>query len=279
MYNVMIAETDQIARTRTLAAKIRRQVLAMTRCKGGHVGSCFSCVDILATLYDSVLKVDSRTPDWPERDRFILSKGHACAALYALLAEKGFFPATWLDSFYEDESWLPSHATRTVPGVEVSTGSLGHGLAIGAGMALAAKQDHAPSRVFVLLSDGECDEGSTWEAAMFAPFHRLDNLVAIVDYNKIQSLGRTREVLDLEPFADKWSAFGWAVREIDGHNFELLHHTFAEIPFQAGTPTCVVAHTVKGKGVSFMEDTVLWHYRQPCGAEYELAIEELSRTE
>ena len=229
-----------------------------------HVGSCLSIADILAVLYGGVLRVDAGRPNWPERDRFVLSKGHAAAALYAVLAECGFFPKEWLDTYCQDGSRLAGHVTsHGVPGVEVSTGSLGHGLSIACGMALAAKRDKRPFRVFALLSDGECDEGSIWEAALFAPHHRLDNLVAIVDYNKIQSFGTVKEVLDLHPLADKWRAFRWAVREIDGHDYAEIQAALAAIPFEPGKPSAVIAHTVKGKGVSFMENQLAWHYKSP----------------
>jgi len=262
---------------KVLAARIRRYVLNMThRGRASHVGTSLSMADLLAVLYGGVLRVDPALPNWPERDRFILSKGHGCAALYAVLAERGFFPFEWLDTFYQNGSRLVGHATHTyVPGVEVSTGSLGHGLSIACGMALAAKRDGKPYRVFALLSDGECDEGSTWEPILFASHHRLDNLIAIVDYNKIQSLGRVEEVINLEPFADKWRSFGWAVREIDGHDILEIEDALTHVPFEAGRPSCVIAHTVKGKGVSFMEDKLLWHYRSPQGEEYEAALAEL----
>jgi transketolase len=193
-----------------------------------------------------------------------------------VLAERGFFPVSWLDTFYQNGSRLAGHATHThVPGVEISTGSLGHGLSIACGMALAAKRDNKSYRIFALLSDGECDEGSTWEPVLFAPHHRLDNLIAIIDYNKIQSLGTVKEVMDLEPLADKWRSFGWAVREIDGHNITEIDQILSGIPFELGRPSCVIAHTVKGKGVSFMENTLLWHYRSPQGEEFEAALAEL----
>jgi transketolase len=232
--------------------------------------------ELLAVLYGQILRVDPNDPENPNRDRFILSKGHGAAALYAVLAERGFFPKDWLSTFYLNQSRLAGHATHhQVPGVEVSTGSLGHGLAIGTGMALAAKRDSNPYRVVVLLSDGECDEGSTWEPILFAPHHRLDNLIAIVDYNKIQSLGTVKEVLDLEPLADKWRAFNWAVREIDGHNVNEIAECLSAAPLEKDRPTCVIAHTVKGKGVSFMEDRLLWHYRSPQGEEFDAAMAEL----
>src|SRR5271154_1686649 len=194
----------------TLSAnQIRRRVLKMVhRAKSSHVGSVFSTVDILAVLYGAVLRIDPARPDWSDRDRFVLSKGHACAGLYAALAERGFFPESWLDEFFANGGRLAGHATHWgAPGVEVSTGSLGHGLSLACGMAVAGKRDNLSYRVFAMLSDGECDEGSTWEAALFAPHHRLDNLVAIIDYNKIQSFGRVEEVLNLEPLAKKWESF------------------------------------------------------------------------
>jgi transketolase len=260
-----------------LANRLRRRVLEMIcRAKSSHIGSVFSVVDILAVLYGKVLRVDPSRPTWPERDRFLLSKGHACAGLYAALAEREFFPVSWLEEFFADGGRLAGHATHWgVPGVEVSTGSLGHGLALGCGMALAGKRDRISYRVFVLLSDGECDEGSTWEAALFAPHHRLDNLVAIVDYNKIQSFGRVDEVLNLAPFAEKWKSFGWAAIEIDGHDFAQIEKALGEIPRVPGKPTCIIANTIKGKGVSFMEDKILWHYRCPDANERQQAALEL----
>lgn len=246
------------------------------RAKSSHIGSCFSMIDLLTVLYGRILRIDALRPAWPERDRFILSKGHACAALYAVLAEEGFFPKSWLNSFYQDGSALGGHAMHSVPGVEVSTGSLGHGLSLGCGMALTGKREARPFRVFALLSDGECDEGSVWEAVLFAGHHQLENLVAIVDYNKIQSLGRVGHVLDLHPFAEKWSACRWAVREIDGHNLEEIESVLRQIPFEANRPSCIIAHTVKGKGVSFMENELLWHYRSPSDEEFQAALAELS---
>ena len=265
----------------SLATGIRRHVLKMThRARSAHVGTSLSMADLLAVLYCAFLRVDPARPTCPERDRFILSKGHGCAGLYAVLAELGFFPLTWLNDFYQDGARLAGHVTHTgVPGVEVSTGSLGHGLSIACGMALASKRDGPPYRVVTLLSDGECDEGSIWEAVLFAPHHGLDNLLAIVDYNKIQSLGTVKEVLDLEPLAAKWEAFGWAVHEIDGHNIEQIEGSLETIPFESGRPSCIIAHTVKGKGVSFMEDELLWHYRSPDEAELRLALAELGGPE
>lgn len=263
-----------------LAHRLRVHSIRMTHfAKASHIGSALSTVELLAVLYRKILRVDPMNPDWLERDRFILSKGHGCAAYYAVLAEKGFFPLKRLESFYKDGSKLAGHASHIdIPGIEISTGSLGHGLSIATGMALSALRDGLSYRVFCMLSDGECDEGSTWEPVLFAPHHHLYNLVAIVDYNKIQSLGKTKEVLDLEPFAAKWRAFGWAVEEIDGHNLQEIEKCFRKIPFENGRPSCVIAHTIKGKGVSFMENSLLWHYRTPQGEEFIAALEELGET-
>ena len=275
-----VTDVSKSAAARKLALRIRRHVLDMTcRAKSSHVGSSFSMAELLAVLYGSILRVDPKRLDWEDRDRFILSKGHGCAGLYAVLAETGFFPIDWLQTFYQNGSLLAGHATTTAPGVEVSTGSLGHGLSIGAGMALAAKRDGKQHRVFVLLSDGECDEGSIWEPALFAPQHALDNLTVIIDYNKVQSLAAVKDVMDLEPFADKWRAFRWNVKEIDGHDVDQIESTLSSLPFETGRPSCVIAHTVKGKGVSFMEHTVLWHYRSPQGEELEAALRELGDAE
>jgi transketolase len=260
-----------------LAWRIRRHCVLMTsKANASHIGSSLSMADLLAVLYARHLRFDPQHPQWPARDRFVLSKGHGCAALYAALAECGYFPLEWLATFYEDGSPLAGHAThKDMPGVEVSTGSLGHGLPLSVGMALAAKRDGGTQRFWCMVSDGECDEGSVWEAALFAPQHRLDNLVVIVDYNKIQSLGRVEEVIDLAPLADKWRAFGWGVAEIDGHDLAAIEGVYAAVPFVPGRPSCIIAHTVKGKGISYMEDRLLWHYRAPRGEDLEKALAEL----
>lgn len=271
-----ISQTDKI-NYKALSTKIRAHVLRMThRAKSSHVGSSLSIADLLAVLYSGILRINPAQPKSPGRDRFILSKGHACAAVYAVLAENSFFPKEWLDTYYLDGSHLAGHITHHgVPGVEASTGSLGHGLSIGCGMALAGKRGGQSYRVFTLLSDGECDEGSTWEAALFAPHHHLDNLVAIVDYNKIQSFGRVKDVLDLEPLTGKWQAFGWATREIDGHDFNQIENALRSVPFEPQQPSCVIAHTVKGKGISFMENQLAWHYKPPDDEELRRALAEL----
>lgn len=264
---------------RAMALRIRRRLVQMThQARSSHVGSGLSAADLLAVLYGGILRVDPARPEWDERDRFVFSKGHAAAALYAALAERGFFPQERLETFYADGSALMGHVSaKDVPGVDISTGSLGHGLSVACGMALAGRRDERAYRVFALLSDGECDEGSTWEAALFAGHHRLSNLTAIIDYNKIQSLGRVDEVLDLAPLGDKWAAFGWSVREIDGHAVDEIDRTLREVPLRPDRPSCIIAHTVKGKGVSFMEDDLLWHYRAPDGDELARALRELER--
>jgi transketolase len=225
------------------------------------VGSALSVTDILAVIYGGVATVDPANPGWPERDRIILSKGHAGAAMYAALAESGFFSVDELEHYYQDGSSLSGHVShKDVPGVDASTGSLGHGLPIGAGMALGAQRAQKAWRVFVIMGDGECDEGSVWEAAMFAAHHRLNNLKVVVDYNNLQSLTSVTETLGLEPFPEKWRAFGWRCTEVDGHDHgALVEALTAEHP----QPHCVVARTVKGRGVSFMEGKVEWHYRAP----------------
>lgn len=261
--------------SRELAWRIRRHAVEMTHLgQSSHVGACLSMADIMAVLYGRVMNVRPTDPKWAGRDRFILSKGHAGAAVYATLAECGFMPVEKLRTHYQDGSDLSGHVShKGIPGVELSTGSLGHGLGVGAGLAYGAKLDGESWRTFVVLSDGECDEGSNWEAILFAGHHRLSGLVAVVDYNKIQSLAPTKETLDLEPFADKWRSFGWDVVEVDGHDHEELEQALTGD--SGDKPRVVLAHTTKGKGISFMENAVLWHYRTPQGEEYEAAIAEL----
>lgn len=227
----------------------------------GHVGSSMSLIEILRVLYDDVLRYDPERPDWPERDRCILSKGHGCLALYALLIDKGFLPADELDRFCRVDGKLGGHPERgKVPGVEASTGALGHGLSIGVGMALSARMQRSDRRVFAIMGDGEINEGSVWEAALCAGKHGLSNLTAIVDYNKVQSAGPTREIQDLEPLVDKWAAFGFAATDVDGHDVEALRDLFARLPLDPKKPTAIVCHTIKGKGIAFAENDARWHH-------------------
>jgi transketolase len=264
-----------ISRSKQLANDIRKHAVTMTSLGGSsHIGSILSISDILAVLYGSVLKYKSDSPKWSGRDRFILSKGHAGAGVYAVLAESNFFSKEKLKTHYQDGSDLSGHVShKGIPGVEFSTGSLGHGLPVAGGMALAAKIDQNNHRIFVLMSDGECDEGSNWEAIMFAAHHKLDNLVVIVDRNRLQSIRSTEDTLALEPFADKWRAFGWCVVEVDGHDQDEIFNVCSNKSPEK--PLCVIANTIKGKNVSFMENNVLWHYRSPQDDEFVAAITEL----
>jgi transketolase len=247
----------------------------VSRAKASHVGSCFSVADILAVLYGQVMRVDVGDARAAGRDRFILSKGHAAAALYATLARVGLIDPADLLGYGSDMSPYMTHASHKINGVEFSSGSLGHGLPFGVGKALAAKRLGAPWRVFVLLSDGEMDEGSNWEALMFAAHHRLDNLVAVIDYNKLQSLTSISQTLGLEPLADKLMAFGWQVREVDGHDHDQLAHHLGNTPWVVGRPSLLLANTTKGKGVGFMENKVEWHYRSPNAEQLAIALAEI----
>jgi len=257
-----------------LAIRIRRHVVKMTSQGGSsHVGSALSIADLLAVIYSN-MSFFPNDPENSKRDRFILSKGHAGAAVYACLAEVGFFPTEVLSTHYQDGSVLSGHVShKGIPGVEFSTGSLGHGLSVASGMSLAGKLKGEDHRVLVILSDGELGEGSNWEALLFAPHHKLSNLIAIVDYNKLQSLSSTEDTLALEPLAGKLVAFGWAVIEVDGHDHEAILSALLEDP--GGRPKIIVAHTTKGKGVSFMENQVLWHYRSADELELANALSEL----
>lgn len=242
----------------------------------GHIGSSLSTVDLIAALYFSELKLNAKQPDWPERDIFILSKGHGCLGYYAALALKGYFPKVLLAELFKDNTLISAHPTvGTVSGIEASSGSLGHGLSISSGMAYGFRLLSQANRVTVMLSDGECDEGSTWEAAMSAGHLKLNNLTAIVDYNKKQAFGNVKEVMDLEPFAKKWRAFGWQALEIDGHNFKEILQVFAVARKETKKPTIIIAHTVKGKGVDFMEDTIEWHYLNLDNTKYRKALKQI----
>lgn len=264
--------------SKQLAWKIRRHGIEMTHLSGGsHIGAILSVADIIAVLYADILKFDNKNPKWQGRDRVILSKGHAGASIYAAIAENGFFDVEELKTHYANGSRLSGHVSHHLPGIDFSTGSLGHGLSAGAGMAFAMKQNgNTDSRVFVVLGDGECNEGSVWEAAQFANHFRLNNLVAIVDHNKMQSMDYCDKTLEVSPMAKRWEAFGWNVIEIDGHNHDALKDALTQT--SEDKPTVVIANTVKGKGISFMEMDILWHYRFPHdGWEYNCAVNELHK--
>lgn len=241
----------------------RKEILrVIDRARRGHIGSTFSIVEIIRVLYEDVLNIKAEDPFWEERDRFILSKGHGCLALYVALAEKGFFPKNELYNFCESDALLGGHPQYgKVPGIEASTGSLGHGLSIGVGIALNGKIDKKDYRTFVLLGDGECNEGSIWEAALCASKHKLNRLIVLVDYNKMQCFGRTCEVLELEPFAAKWQSFGFAIKEVNGHDIIALRKILIDTPFDEESPGMVICHTVKGKGVPLLEGNASWHHK------------------
>jgi transketolase len=267
-----LAALEAIART--LRARI---VETSSRTGTPHLGSCLSCVDILTVLYFEVLRIDPGRPREATRDRFILSKGHGAPALFQVLAKRGFYPESMLESFGEDGGVFAEHPPIPdhLAGIEAATGSLGHGLSIGLGMALAGRIQERSYNVFAVLSDGECNEGSVWEAAMLAAAQRVANLCVIVDFNKWQATGRSREVMALDPLADKWRAFGWNAVEVNGHDMAALLSALRQHPAVDGKPTAIIAHTVKGKGVSFMEDDNNWHYRIPTADEVITAKQEL----
>ena len=261
-----------------LARSIRIDALNMVhRARASHIGSCLSIADILAVLYGQVMRLRPQEPLWTNRDRFILSKGHAAAAVYATLANIGIIPRIDLETYGSDGSLYMTHISHKIVGVEFSSGSLGHGLPFGVGKAMAAKRRGLNWRTFVLLSDGEMDEGSNWEALMFAAHHCLDNLTAVIDYNKLQSLTTISQTLGLEPLVDKLTAFGWSVREVDGHNHFELGKNLNEAPWINGRPSLLIAHTIKGKGVSFMENKVEWHYKNPTIDHLNVALTELEK--
>ena len=254
-------EMERLKFCKELAKKIRIHCLNMVCAgKSGHIGSMLSTADIYPVLYTSILNVDPKAPKKADRDRFILSKGHGGAALLACLAELGYFPLDWLGRYYCDDGKLSGHISHHVPGVEFSTGSLGHGLPVGCGMAMAAKQAGKPHRIFVMSSDGDLNEGSTWEAIMLAAQHHWDNLIMLVDYNRLQALGKSEEIIDLEPLIPKLEMFGWRAIEADGHDMEAIEAALKHVPIEKGKPTAIIFRTVKGKGVSFMENDYKWHY-------------------
>jgi len=261
-----------------IANRIRHHIVELaTNSPGAHVGGSMSVTEILSVLFfDGVLQVDPDDPQWRQRDRLIYSKGHASAALYAALAERGFFPVSELASYKQPGSRLAGHPARGIPGVEWATGSLGHGLPVGVGISLANRHDGLSSRTFVVVGDGECQEGSVWEAAMSASHFRLDNLVVIVDRNGFQEDGPTEEIMALEPLADKWRSFGWQVAEVDGHDLAQLGEVLHRLPFTPGRPSCVIARTEKGHGLTFTSNTHTWHYGKFSEQQYQQALTELA---
>jgi transketolase len=270
-------KTD-ITRLESISRELRARIVETSHKTGTpHLGSCLSCVDLLVALYYSVLRIDPSQPRKLDRDRFILSKGHGAPALFQVLAMRGYYPESRLASYGEDGGVFAEHPPTPdhLEGIEAATGSLGHGLPIGLGMAIAGRIQRRHYNVYAILSDGECNEGSVWECAMLAAAQNAGNLCAIIDFNKWQATGRSREVMSLDPLADKWRAFGWSVIEIDGHDLRSILDTLEKFPAANGKPTAIVAHTVKGKGVSFMEDDNNWHYRIPTAEEVVKAKQEL----
>lgn len=262
----------------SLAKVLRKKVFKMIyQAGGGHIAPAFSITEILTVLYfGQILRYDASHTSWEGRDRFILSKGHACAALYPVLAMAGYFSESLLETFCQPDSILGGHPDmHKVPGIEASTGSLGHGLSFGIGIALAARMNSRDYHTYVLLGDGECQEGSIWEGALFAAQQRLDNLTVIIDHNQLQAMDRLEAIVDMAPLKEKWSAFGWYVAEVDGHDLAALHHILSTRPMATGQPGLIIAHTIKGKGVSFMESQPLWHYRLPDDNELQVVISEL----
>jgi transketolase len=261
-----------------LAKRMRRTAIEMiTEAKSGHPGGSLSIAEIVVTMFFDVLRHDPANPKWKDRDRFILSKGHCCPIVYAVMAECGYCPKETLKTLRKLGSIYQGHPdVRFFPALEASTGSLGQGLSLALGMGLAAKLDASPARSYVVLGDGEIQEGQIWEAAMFASFHKVDNVVAVVDWNRIQLDGFVKDILDLEPLADKWRSFGWHVIDVDGHNITALQGAFAEAAATKGKPTCILAHTIKGKGVSFMENNPKFHGAAPTKEEFAKAMQELS---
>ncbi len=256
----------------------KRTVITSFEAKIPHLGSCLSCVDILVYLYFQELSINPEKFEDIDRDRFLLSKGHAAPVLFQVLAEKGFFSVNELKEFGENGSVLHEHPPKPgiIKGIEAATGSLGHGFPMGIGMAISAKIQKKDFNIYALLSDGECNEGSIWEGALLAPKLKLDNFIGIIDYNKWQATGRTKDIMNIEPFVDKWLSFGWHCQEIDGHNFDEIHEAFLNAHRSVSKPSIIIANTIKGKGISFMEDDNNWHYRTPNNYELESALAELS---
>ncbi len=270
-------KTNNVEELQAICRTVRRDIITMlTAAKSGHPGGSLSAVEILVTLYFDVMRHDPRNPKWPDRDRFILSKGHCAPVLYSIMAECGYTPKDQLNTLRKLGSMYQGHPdVRFIPALEASTGSLGEGLSLGIGMALATQLDGRPSRTYVMLGDGESQEGQVWESAMFAPDKKVDNLVVIIDYNKIQLDGFVKDIMDLSPLAEKWKAFGWHVIELDGHSIPALQAAFAEAEQTKGKPTAIIANTIKGKGVSFMENNPKYHGVAPTEAEEKVALQEI----
>lgn len=282
-YALTEARDTQVCVTelKKIAAMLRFRIIETShKANVPHLGSCLSCVDILTVLYFVVLRVDVDNPRWEDRDRFILSKGHAAPALFQVLALRGFFPKSRLDHYGEDGSIFAEHppAPKELSCIEAATGSLGHGLPIGLGMALSARMQKKNFNVYIVLGDGECNEGTIWEAAMFAPAQQVNKLCVIIDFNKWQATDRSQDVMALDPLADKWRAFGWNTYEIDGNNIEEILNVLKNFPAHDHKPTAIIAHTIKGKGISFMEDDNNWHYRIPSAEDLCKAKAELNLT-
>jgi len=273
-----MTKTSNPAELAFISKRVRRHIIEMiTAAKSGHPGGSLSAVEVVVTLFFDTMRHDPANPKWKDRDHFILGKGHACPVLYSTMAECGYTPVEDLNTFRQLGSIYQGHPdVRFIPALEASTGSLGQGLSVGLGMALAARLDSRPSRTYVMLGDGEIQEGQVWEAAMFAGFHQVDNLVCIVDYNKIQLDGFVKDIMPLDPLVDKWKSFGWNVIDIDGHDIEAVQKAFAAAEAVKGQPTVLLANTVKGKGVSFMENNPKWHGTAPSKDECEQALKELA---
>lgn len=277
----MFMDKDEILKLEFTALNIRRDILRLIRTgEAGHSGGALSSVEILTALYFKLLRVDPQNPNWPQRDRFVLSAGHKCLVLYSALAERGFFDKSVLDTYGALDSKIPGHPNmHKLPGVETNTGALGHGLAIAGGMAIGLKLDRSEAKVYVLMGDGELAEGSNWEAAAAASMHRLDNMIVFVDRNKLQISGPTIEVMSYEPLDERWRSFGWAVRVIDGHDLNAIIHTAQQAPFEKGKPSVIIADTIKSKGLSFAEGKVNYHYWKAKPEELEQAERDLDEIE
>lgn len=274
----MVDTVNNISTLLQKSDKIRKRVIEIVyQANGGHTGGSLSSVDILVSLYFNALHIDPAHPDMPDRDRFILSKGHSVESLYCTLGEAGFFDDKLLDTYGQFNSAFIGHPTKKVPGIELNSGALGHGLSVGVGMAIAAKMDNAGFRVFVLMGDGEQGEGSIYEAAMAGSHFKLDNLIAIIDRNQLQISGNTEDVMGLEPVKLRWESFGWEVMEVDGHNIAELVTSFKKIPVVQYKPHLIIARTIKGKGVSFIENNYKWHHKVPDKDQYLMAIDEINK--